>query len=116
MIDAAFSAVWNLFRYVRPGKNAEPFVSIFCKPLNLRRSTLARMRKVELRRRGVAQVLALTDPRLLPSTATTASAPRTALLSPLHTWPARTPVNASRAASRPHPHDSGPVWVATPSP
>src|SRR4051795_8215786 len=48
MIDAIFSAVWNLFRHVRPGKNAEPFVSIFCKPLNLHRSTLNRMRKVEL--------------------------------------------------------------------
>src|SRR3954464_14706014 len=51
MIDAIFSAVWNLSRHVRPGKNAEPFVSIFCKPLNLHRSTLARMRKVELRAR-----------------------------------------------------------------
>src|SRR3954464_3043885 len=47
MIDAAFSAVWNLFRHVRPGKNAEPFVSIFCKPLNLHRSTLDRQSRAQ---------------------------------------------------------------------
>jgi hypothetical protein len=37
-------------------------------------------------------------------------------LSPLTTWPTHTPVNASRDASRRPAHDSGPVWVATPSP
>jgi len=31
-------------------------------------------------------------------------------------WPARTPVNASRGASRHPTHDSGTVWFATPSP
>jgi hypothetical protein len=45
----------------------------------------------------------------LPSTA---SASRRNLLSRLNTRPARPPVNASRTAA----HDSGPVWVATPSP
>src|SRR6266436_2992569 len=49
--------------------------------------------------------------------ATTASAPRTALLSPLNTSPVRAPVNASRTASQQCPaHDSGPMWIATPSP
>ena len=38
------------------------------------------------------------------------------LLSPLNTSPAHSPVNASLAASRPHAHDSGSVWLATPSP
>ena len=37
-------------------------------------------------------------------------------ISRLNTWPARTPVNASAAAFLPPPHDSGPVWLATPSP
>jgi len=45
-------------------------------------------------------MLALSHPPLLPSAATTASAPRTTLLSPLTTWPTHTPVNASRDASR----------------
>ena len=37
-------------------------------------------------------------------------------ISRLNTWPARTPVNASASALLPPPHDSGPVWLATPSP
>ena len=37
-------------------------------------------------------------------------------ISRLNTWPARTPVNASAAALLLPPHDSGPVWLATPSP
>jgi hypothetical protein len=32
------------------------------------------------------------------------------------TWPVVPPVNASYLASRPCPHDSEPVWFATPSP
>src|SRR4051794_7307272 len=36
-------------------------------------------------------------------------------LSRLDGWPMRSPVNASPPASRPDTHDSGPVWVATPS-
>src|SRR6266404_8779674 len=55
----------------------------------------------------------MTDCLLL---ATTASAPRTALLSPLNTSPVRAPVNASRTASQQCPaHDSGAAWIATPS-
>ena len=52
----------------------------------------------------------------------TASAPRSGhrlrdggSISRLHTWPARTPVNASPAPLRTTMHDSGSVWVATPS-
>jgi len=37
-------------------------------------------------------------------------------ISRLNTWPILTPVNASAMALLPPPHDSGPVWVATPSP
>ena len=36
------------------------------------------------------------------------------VLSRLHTQPARAPVNASPAASRPPTHDSGSGWIATP--
>src|SRR5215213_6877685 len=36
-------------------------------------------------------------------------------LSRLDGWPMRPPVNASPLASRPGAHDSGPVWIATPS-
>ena len=45
----------------------------------------------------------------------TASASRTKLLSRLNTRPARTPVNASAIPLREPPHDSGPLWVASPS-
>jgi hypothetical protein len=48
-------------------------------------------------------------------TSPTASALRSNQLSRLNTRPARTPVNASTTPSRALPHDSGPVWVATPS-
>jgi hypothetical protein len=37
-------------------------------------------------------------------------------ISRLNTWPIRSPVNASAMALLPPPHDSGPVWIATPSP
>ena len=46
----------------------------------------------------------------------TASASRSEVLSRLNTRPARSPVNASRPPLRAAAHDSGPVWVATPSP
>jgi hypothetical protein len=36
-------------------------------------------------------------------------------MSGLHTLPARSPVNASRLPLPIATHDSGPVWVATPS-
>jgi hypothetical protein len=49
-------------------------------------------------------------------TAPLASAPRTPLLLPLNTSPIRPPINASLTASRQCPaHDSGSVWIATPS-
>src|SRR5690242_4103819 len=47
--------------------------------------------------------------------ATTASAPRIILLTPLDTPPIRAPVNASPVPSRIPAHDSGPVRFATPS-
>src|SRR3989449_2251603 len=46
----------------------------------------------------------------------TASASRRESLSRLNTRPARTPVNASVPPLQAAPHDSGPVWVANPSP
>jgi hypothetical protein len=46
----------------------------------------------------------------------TASASRRLSLSRLNTRPARSPVNASPRSLRSAAHDSGPVWVATPSP
>ena len=46
----------------------------------------------------------------------TASAPRREVLSRLNTRPARAPVNASTPPLQAAPHDSGSVWVATPSP
>ena len=49
----------------------------------------------------------------LPRTST-ASAPRSEVLSRLNTQPARTPVNASTPPLRATPHDSGPVWLARP--
>jgi len=51
----------------------------------------------------------------LPRTST-ASASRSEVLSRLNTRPAPSPVNASRPPLRAPAHDSGPVWVATPSP
>src|SRR5450755_4534620 len=44
----------------------------------------------------------------------TASASRRIVLTRLNTRPARSPVNASTPPSRAAPHDSGPMWVATP--
>ncbi len=48
----------------------------------------------------------------------TASAPRSwnPLISRLNTRPAHSPVNASPPTSRSTAHDSGPVWLAKPSP
>src|SRR5439155_18390631 len=47
----------------------------------------------------------------------TASAPRSgSLISRLHTRPVPPPVNASRSPLRALTHDSGPAWLATPSP
>jgi hypothetical protein len=44
-----------------------------------------------------------------------ASAPRKSPISGLHTLPARSPVNASRAPLPKRAHDSGPAWWAQPS-
>ena len=46
----------------------------------------------------------------------TASAPRSSSLSRLNTQPVRAPINASTPSLWTAPHDSGPVWVAKPSP
>jgi len=67
-----------------------------------------------LRPRRVGGRLAITPPAVLPSAVSTASAPRSRL-SRLNGWPLRSPVNASTHTSRRTPHDSGPVWIATPS-
>src|SRR5438309_12030526 len=53
---------------------------------------------------------------MLPSEGRKPSALRRRTFSRLDTQPARTPVNASTMPSRACPHDSGPVWLARPSP
>ena len=68
-----------------------------------------------LRRRGVTGRLAMATPGTWPSAGRRASALRS-WFTPLNGWPTRTPVNASRQASRPAAHNSGPMWFATPSP
>src|ERR1700739_1978206 len=68
-----------------------------------------------LRRRGAGSYLAVTTRTISPSVGRKTSAPRTCL-TPLNTWPTHSPINASLAASRPHAHDSGSVWLAVPSP
>src|SRR6266568_3472833 len=45
----------------------------------------------------------------------TASASRSEFLTRLNTRPAPSPVNASTPPSRAAPHDSGPLWFASPS-
>jgi hypothetical protein len=67
-----------------------------------------------LRPRGVVGRLAVTPPAMLPSAVSTASAPRSRL-SRLNGWPMRSPVNASPRPRGSSTHDSGPVWIATPS-
>ena len=67
-------------------------------------------------RAGSACLSRYRDSRCCLPLSFTASAPRRKCLSRLNTRPARTPVNASTLPSRTTPHDSGPVWVATPSP
>ena len=70
-----------------------------------------------LRPRGVPSRLALATRRVWPSAYLHGvGTPEWSKISRLDTRPARTPVNASPPASRPSAHDSGPVWVATPSP
>ena len=52
----------------------------------------------------------------LPAVSRASAPPTLPLISRLDTRPARTPVNASPWTLRTVAHDSGPVWVATPSP
>src|SRR3954453_19977687 len=52
---------------------------------------------------------------MLPSAHKKNVGTRKASLSRLTGWPTCSPVNASRTASRPPAHDSGPMWIATPS-
>ena len=59
--------------------------------------------------------LAVTYRLVLLSADWRASALRMGSLSSLNGWPTCSPVNASRAASRPTAHDSGAMWFATPS-
>ena len=66
-------------------------------------------------RAGPARISRLRCARWCLPTIPTASASRTKLLSRLNTRPARTPVNASAIPLRESPHDSGPLWVASPS-
>ena len=68
-----------------------------------------------LRRRGVGERLALSTHAVLPSEGRRTSAPRS-WFSPLNGWPTHSPGNASHRSSRTATHDSGPVWLAEPSP
>src|SRR5262245_35751242 len=54
-------------------------------------------------------------PSVLPSALRTASAPEMMPLSRLGGWPMRSPVNASPRPSRVTAHDSGSMWIASPS-
>ena len=65
--------------------------------------------------RRVRPGLAIPPRTISPSATPRASAPWSFGISRLDTQPARTPVNASPEALRLPAHDSGPVWVATPS-
>ena len=52
----------------------------------------------------------------LPRRHDSVGTPKSNRISRLNTQPARSPVNASPAPLRPPTHDSGPVWLARPSP
>ena len=66
--------------------------------------------------RRVRPGLAFSPRAIVPSATPRASAPWSGGISRLDTQPVRTPVNASPEALRLPAHDSGPVWIATPSP
>ncbi len=74
------------------------------------------MRAWGLRPRGARADLAMAIRPVLPSEGRKPSALRMKTFSRLNTQPARTPVNASTAPLPMLPHDSGPVWLARPSP
>src|SRR5207302_9730553 len=65
-----------------------------------------------LRPRRVVGELAIARPFVWPSAYRTASAPGISAFSWLNGWPAHSPVNASRTASRPPAHDSGQIGRA----
>src|ERR1700692_1402546 len=57
----------------------------------------------------------MAPPAISPSVNSTTSAPRTFKLSRLHSWPMRSPTDASPTPSRVPAHGSGPMRIATPS-
>ena len=57
----------------------------------------------------------MTPPPVLPSASHNSVGTPEGLISQLDGWPACAPVNASPAALRPPPHDSGSGWLAGPS-
>jgi hypothetical protein len=61
-------------------------------------------------------LLSLNEQPVLPSAKVESLGIPDECISGFNGQPARTPVNASSASLRMHPHDSGPVWLATPSP
>lgn len=69
-----------------------------------------------LRPRGVHPALALTVWVMWPRAFLDDGGTPKCRLSRLNTGLSRSPVNASLAPSRPPTHDSGPGWIATPSP
>lgn len=68
-----------------------------------------------LRPRRVQSTLALSHRFILPSAHKTNVGTREASISRFNGWPTCSPVNASRTASRLPAHDSGSMWIATPS-
>jgi hypothetical protein len=105
-----------------PMRSALPSLSDKHGISRLPHKVLARMLRVS-DRAGSKGVLRLRHLQSCLPLSSTASAPRSShrlrdggSISRLHTWPARTPVNASLAPLRTTKmHDSGSVWVATPS-
>ena len=104
-----------------------PMRSVFPSPTDrhgisrLPLKVLARMLRV-LDRAGSKDVSRLRRLQFCLPLSSTASAPRSGhrlrdggSISRLHTWPARSPVNASLAPLRTKMHDSESVWVANPS-
>ena len=68
-----------------------------------------------LRRRGAGSYLAITTRTISPSLDGKHQRPELVLRRSIPGL-THSPINRSLAASRPHAHDSGPVWLATPSP
>ena len=98
---------------MRPGRHPSTARQPWDLPI-LARDVSGRARGLGPRR--VRPGLAISPRAILPSVSPRTSAPWSFGISRLDTQPARTPVNASPEALRLPAHDSGPVWVATPSP